>query len=70
MGNCCAKVCGSQIPSIRFKLNVVSSCCKADNHSLVIQDDADFDKLKDIIKELNHHESIKISKSKLYAQNI
>jgi hypothetical protein len=70
MGTCCAKICGTQIPSIRLKLNVVSSCCKSDRHNLVIQDDADFDKLKDIIRELNHHESIKISKSKLYAQNI
>ncbi len=70
MGQCCAKICAPNVPSVRFKLNIISSCCKQDRHDLVLNGEEDFEKLKDIIKQLNHHQSIKISKSKLYAQDI
>lgn len=68
MGGCFGKCCKSSIPNIR--LNIVSSCCKRDDHRVVIHNDEDFEKLKSIIRELNHHESIKISRSRLYTENI
>ncbi len=59
-GKCFGKCCKSSLPNIR--LNIISNCCKLDRHDLILHSDADFEKLREIIKELNHSSSIKISK--------
>ena len=77
MGACWAKLfaCGCcdatpKLPSV--KLNIVSSCCKTDRHNIIINHDDDIEQIKELIKTMNHNQSIKlrISKSNLRISNL
>ena len=66
MGNLCSRLCsccGPKLPT--FRINIISDCCKTDSeiHDVVIHNENDLDKIRELIKVINHKQSIKVSKS-------